>query len=66
MTTKVTISLDTPNHQDALVEQVNPADGKVWHGARRLKAGESAEFYVHSSVSLRITEIPSITEPQSN
>lgn len=63
MTTKVTITSSNPNHQDVLVEQVNPMDGTTWPNAKRLTDGESVEIYVHSSVALRVTEIAKVVKP---
>jgi hypothetical protein len=62
MTTKVIIISSDPNHQDVLVEQYSPQTGNVYSNAKRLTEGESVEIYVHSSVALRITEIPKVAK----
>jgi hypothetical protein len=55
MTTKVIISNPGNNHQDVQVEGVG-ADGTV-HTVRRLTDGESCEMWVHSHMSVRISEV---------
>lgn len=64
MTTKVTITLESPNHQDAMVEVFNPVDGKSHNLGRRVAIGESADFWVHQGMALRVVEVAPVKTPE--
>jgi hypothetical protein len=64
MTTKVTIRLESPNHQDAMVEVFNPVDGTIYPAGRRVAIGESVDFWVHQGSALRVTEVAPVKTPE--
>lgn len=62
MTTQVIVRSANPNHENILVEVIqdgNPSQLQV------LTDGEEASFYVYSSQSLKITEVPKNREGYS-
>jgi hypothetical protein len=57
MTTTVTIISARPNHENVLVEQIDPATGKATPACTVLGDGGKLTAYVHNGAELRISEL---------
>jgi hypothetical protein len=59
LTTQVIITMPSPNHKRAKVEQYyrNSEGTEIVNSATILEHGESRSIYIHDSCSLRVTEV---------